>query len=140
MYSLAMRVGRLLEAELRAPLSQHDVEAFRQETRLALLSLPWPAVAVTILVGLEMMPVEFADKLIEMVRRDNPRIERNGMLVRRLSSGVGLQAGRIVREGLLNDRRIFDDKEALAAWLGEVLTEPEKARLAAVLAEVEEGM
>jgi hypothetical protein len=101
MYSFAIRVGRLVEAELRAPLSANDVEGFRQETRLALLSLKSPAVAVTIL--------------------------------------VGLQIGRIVREGLSKDRRLFDDKKVLATWLGEVLTEPEKARLAVVLAEVEAG-
>jgi hypothetical protein len=139
MYSLAMRVGRLLEAELRAPLSANDVEGFRQETRLALLSLKSPAVAVTILVGLDMMPVEFADKLIEMVRRDNSMIERNGMLVKQLNSGVGLQIGRIAREGLSKDRRSFDDKKVLADWLGQVLTEPEKARLAVILAGVEGG-
>jgi hypothetical protein len=81
------------------------------------------------------MSEEAAKFALEGMTRNNPRVLRSGALGARGSSIAVLQFLRLVRESKLESRRLFFDEAELKTWMGAVLTEPEKARLAEFLSE-----
>jgi hypothetical protein len=81
---------------------------------------------------LPLFPPEVSDLLINVMRADNPRVLRNG-LVAGPSSLFGLQIERMFREAGNPGRRSFRTRAELETWLGEVLKTPEMTRLKAFL-------
>jgi hypothetical protein len=79
--------------------------------------------------SLNIMPTELADQLLEMLKRFNPRVERNAILLSQQRAGVQMQITRIVREAKNPGRRVFSAPAELSAWLDEVITEAERSRL-----------
>lgn len=80
--------------------------------------------------NVSMMSPETAVRAREMLARANPRLIRSAILTLPERSLSNLQVMRIVREAELEERRHFTSAESLCRWLSEVLTEPERVRLA----------
>jgi hypothetical protein len=70
-----------------------------------------------------------ADRLAELFAQMNQRLERIAVLVARSNATLSLQLERIVREAHNPSRRVFYDAAGADAFLGEVLSVPERARL-----------
>jgi hypothetical protein len=136
MYKFEIRVGRLAEATLGSPLTAPDLEGFITATRLGLLALPGKAVVACDMSRLAVLPDDLADRAIELIRRDSPKIERGGYLVSQRRSSTSMQITRLFREAKSETRRVFDDKTALRSWLAELLTPAELQRLGDFLAEI----
>jgi hypothetical protein len=85
--------------------------------------------------GVRTMSPETAERARAMFKGANPRVLRSAILVPPDGATTHLQASRLVREAENSSRRLFTDVPSLRAWLGEVLTESERARLAEFLPE-----
>jgi hypothetical protein len=75
-----------------------------------------------------------ADRVIVMLVRRNPRTLRSGCLIRPDSPTAVMQLLRVVSETNTSHRQVFTSPETMAAWLAEVTTPKEQARLLAFLA------
>lgn len=77
---------------------------------------------------------EVSDRMVRLMQNDNPHIERNAVLGQS-SALLSLQIKRFISEsGEQGRRRMFADESQLMAWLSEVTTIAEQARLRAFLA------
>jgi hypothetical protein len=76
-----------------------------------------------------------AEAFADMMRRDNPHVERSGLLLSAENAVLVLQVVRLARASQHTGRRAFQDVDEIAAWLAEVLTPPERAQMRAFLAE-----
>jgi hypothetical protein len=68
-----------------------------------------------------------------MLVSTNPRTERSAVLVSPASPTAMMQFFRVVQEAENLNRRIFQNAGELVAWLSEVLTAEETARVRAML-------
>jgi hypothetical protein len=97
-----------------------------------------PCVIVSDLRASHLFPPEVTDNLLRTMRGANPNLERHGML----GSGsalLSLQLARLIREATQGavTRRIFSQTEGLVAWLDELLTPLERARMRNFISELD---
>jgi hypothetical protein len=129
MITTEINVGRLIEVRFIAPVSAGDVVLFEGNVSRLFRSIPEKIVACTDFTRSATIPPAEADKIIAMLRRDNPKLERNGILLPKDKAGVRLQVERMVREGQNPDRRTFLEIGPLIEWLDEALSEAEREQL-----------
>jgi hypothetical protein len=131
------RVGRLVEIWISGSLSTDDAQAFRTKMFLTLSGLPGRGVLVGDLRTCNMFSADVGDKMVTMLKQDSPKVERSAFLVS--DSPLARQIERIVAEAAREakaagrpspPRQAFRDVAEAYAWLGEVLTLAERARLA----------
>lgn len=70
-----------------------------------------------------------AERVVQMLSRSNPRVERSAILHNPEQATSVLQVMRLAREAELPYRRVFTEAAEMKAWLGEILTPAERARL-----------
>jgi hypothetical protein len=134
-YSVACRVGRLIEARLKwlngpadvARLQTVMLEVFAQAGPSGIICADWREAMV--------FKPEVGDALVELLRRGNREINRSGVLLSSADATFGLQIERLFREAQNPQRRSFRAVEPMLAWLGEALNPQERQRAAAFLAE-----
>jgi hypothetical protein len=138
MITVECHVGVLIELRFEGTPSLDDVERFKAET--ATLVSEWSAlcarrvVLCTDLRATQLFAPDVASRIIDLMRSDNPRIERNGVLGNE-SAIFTLQVQRLLIEARSpGRRRIFTDTAGLEAWLAESLTPDESVRLRQFLA------
>jgi hypothetical protein len=125
-------VGRLLEIRVEAGYrDRSDVNAIFTEIVAQSARIPSSQrmIIVTDWRSCNVMAADAAEQLAAGIRSTNPRVERSGALLPLNSSVAMLQFIRILRESSNVDRRGFNSPRALIAWLSEVLTPDEIARL-----------
>ena len=133
-----INVGRLLEIDVAAGYrTVGDVDAMIGLIVAEVASLPEPT-KVVIAADWRPCPLftpEVSARVIQMLSTDAARIERSGILHSAAQPTSVLQVFRLIKEtGVLGEqRRIFTDVDAMASFLGEVLTAEERARLAQFL-------
>ena len=79
------------------------------------------------------MSPETSARARAMLAKSNARVERSSILTNSEQSMTNLQVQRLVREAENENRRHFISARAQHAWLSEVLTQEESARLAEFL-------
>jgi hypothetical protein len=129
----------LAEAALGSPLTVRDFEEFVTAARLSFLALPGKAVVVCDMTRLTVFGDDIAERAVDLVRRDNPKVERGAYLVPQRWGATSMQVSRLFREAGSETRQLFDEKSALRAFLGPALTPAELARLDEVLAGIPAG-
>lgn len=128
-YQIECRVGRLIETRLEWLNTASDlnlveealIRAFGQAGASAVICSDWR--------GIEVFSPEVGEALIELLRRDNVRIERSALLLSPGGAIFNLQVERLLREAGNPARRAFRNVDHLLAWLGEVLS-PEETQSA----------
>jgi hypothetical protein len=110
-----------------------DLERLEMELRALMKPIPGKVVFCADLRRAAVQPGPAADRLVEIMRRSNPRLERTAQIIGDDTPTLLLQAERLVRIAG-GERRLFRDPGAAAAWLGEVLDAPERERLRQFLA------
>jgi hypothetical protein len=143
MFSVENRVGRLVEVRMRAPSSSEEVLAFaavcKREMTRAIRKHPGKlAVVVSDLRGMALLSPQLFSTVTEVMRGNNAMCERIGQLSKPTAVGA-MQADRALREAGHTERRNFGQAQQLTAYLNEVLTPQESARLEAFLAEYTEA-
>lgn len=125
-------VGRLLEIRVVAGYRDSaDIQHIHAEinrlselvlnSRRVVLAIDWRKCFV--------MAEEAAQQLLSSMRGTNARIERSGALLPAQSPTAMLQLHRMLRESQNPARRGFENPQDLIAWLSDVLTPDEVARL-----------
>jgi hypothetical protein len=133
MITVECHVGVLIELRFDGTPSVDDVERFKAETA-ALVAERWAryerrVVLCTDLRATKLFAPDVASRIIDLMRSDNPRVERNGVLGN--ESGIfTLQVQRLLIEARSpGRRRVFTEPGELEAWLDESLQPEESNRL-----------
>ncbi len=129
-------VGRLMEITVDAGYhAPGDVDAMIAMIGASMARLPSSSKAVIVADwrGVHLMPPDTAARAHTMLTAVSPRVERSAILVSTTSGTEMLQFVRLVRESQHPSRRIFDGVGPLSAWVRELLTPAEAARLAVFL-------
>jgi len=134
MFSVDVKVGRLLEVRLVAPVTVVDIDVTRERLGLFFRTFPAKLVACGDFSRADVFPQDVASRVLEVFKQDNPKIERSGILVS--SSAIfSLQLERLVTQANNPVRRCFRDPFEVKAFIGSLLTHDEHARLATFLSE-----
>jgi len=133
MFSVERHVGTLVECRLSAPLTRDELAAFGRERLSSLRVLGDDLVACIDCRGLDVLPPELTDELVAALRLGPSSFRRSAVLAAAGKAVLALQLDRIVREAKNPARRLFRDRDALVAWLSEILAADERARLLAFL-------
>jgi hypothetical protein len=133
-FTTEIRVGRLVEIRLVAPLSVKDIEGVRTELYQSFRRVPGKVVCVTDWTRANFFTPAEAMRILEVFRADNPRIERSGFLI---THGISFhhQVENLISQAGNSGRRTFFDADELKAFLAGNLTTEEQDRLAQFLAE-----
>lgn len=135
MFTIETKVGRLVEAAMRSPVTRAEIDTADRTLREIARAHRRLVVVIADFRYARFLLQEDATHLIEVFRGHNKDIERSAILVS-VASAVGvLQMERLIREANSPARRAFRDAREATGWLDEVLAAPERARLRAVLSE-----
>jgi hypothetical protein len=142
-FTLEHKVGRLVELRLEQRTTLEEAQQIRIKMYLMLGSMPGKVAVITDLLRADPFSSDVADKTVEMFKRDNPKIERTAFVMRdgaftHQIERIALDAARATsaEKKMSPQRRVFRDKLQAFAWLGEVLTDAERARLEEVVDEM----
>jgi hypothetical protein len=129
MVTVERNVGRLIEVRTVGRTVQSDVDSLGPRLVGLMTSVPGKVVTCADLRFTGIVSEAMANQLIERMRRDNPLIERSALVIGNNQGMLGLQVERMAREAGNPARRVMRYTEDAEAWLGELLTKEEKARL-----------
>jgi hypothetical protein len=135
MFTTEIRVGRLYEHRILSIEDQAEIEQIGSRAKEVLSHAPGKVVVCADYRALHVLSREHAGAFVSRIGQVNPNLERTGILIRPEHAVFNLQIARMVREMAFEGRKVFREAAELAAWLGEVLNGPERARLEAFLAE-----
>src|SRR5689334_19939786 len=130
-FSLATKVGRLLEARVFALRTRKDVEEYGDAFGTHLMRLPQGTQA---LLCADHRPVtiyaqEVADRLLEMFRPMNAILERVAIVAAPTNATFAMQLDRIVRAAGYTARKVVYTPEDAVQHLAPVLTPQELKRV-----------
>src|SRR3954469_25797731 len=129
-------VGRLFEVRVVPPVTLEETTRFLQDIVRLTTAQPGKIVACTDLRGgTRTTDPDTIDIIAGVIRSENPRLERNALVVPAMAPTFTLQMERMVKSAGTVQRRIFKTRGEAEAWLGEVLTGAERARLRTFLDE-----
>ncbi len=128
MYYVELKVGRLFEARFEAPVTMAEVKGAVLRTRTLLLSRSERVIGCTDLRKNKLTDDEVTATFVQMLKQDNPKIERSAFLVSPADPVYCLQIERMLREAGNPARRAFRDPARMFAWLSDALTPAEMAR------------
>jgi hypothetical protein len=132
-----IRVGRLLEIRALGYRSKADVALLFKAIGSQIQAIP-ASTQVVIVTDWRYCPImseDAAEQILASMSKNNPRVLRSGALASRNAPIAVLQFLRLVRQSKHESRRLFFAEDALTSWLGEVLTDAERIRLAEFLSE-----
>jgi hypothetical protein len=111
--------------------SVEDVEKQRARISAALDSIPndQQVVIAADWRQCQLMSQQAANAMGVMIASFNARIERSAILGSPTSPAAVLQFLRVVRESGHLARRVYEERAPMLTWLGECLTDAERARL-----------
>ena len=136
MFTVEHHVGRLVETRTSQLGSLDEVAAFGARFREVAAALPAPQVLICgDYRNMRILSPDVAERFVGMLTAANPRVERSAILCSPDHATALLQIERTVKQAANPSRRTFRDAGELVAWLGELLTADERARLAAFLAD-----
>ncbi|HEY8207832.1 MAG TPA: hypothetical protein VIG99_10155 [Myxococcaceae bacterium] len=133
MISADVHVGRLLEIRLAAPITMQDLQNLGQRLGGLFQQHPGKLVSIADATRAAIVPEDVANRVVEVFKADNPRIERSAILVSH-SATFSLQIERLVAAAANPARRCFHDTFDMKTFLGGLLTRDQHARLAQFLA------
>jgi hypothetical protein len=134
MFTTEIRVGRLYEHRIVSLDSEEDIVAVGMKAGEVMARSREQVVVCADYRQLRFLKQELTEQFIERIGRLNDRIERSAVLITNDQAIFNLQMARMIRRMNYPNRRLFHDPKELQVWLGEVLTPPERLRLAAFLA------
>jgi hypothetical protein len=128
-FAVGCKVGRLVEARLYLPRAPQQIADFADALRRTFLSLRGSCVICADWRSSNLLAPPVADRLVDLLRRGNPHVERSAVLLPSENAVFSLQVERVIREAGNHARRAFRNPHAMRAWLSEVLAPAEIRRL-----------
>jgi hypothetical protein len=133
MFTTEVRVGRLVEIRMVAPVTIKDID--EMQAHLFEIYARYPSVVIVADYSrATTFSQEVADKVLNMYRSAKGHSERSAALVSQ-SAVFSLQIERLITQAANPIRRSFRDPFELRAFLGAVLTHEEHLRLVQFLSE-----
>lgn len=129
MMHVAVEVGKLAEVRFRPPLHSDELPGFMAGVRGLVQVAHEPLVFCTDWRGVSSFDADISDTIIWIMRRDNPLIRANGVLVDARFQAFYAQVARILRESRNDSRRVFDSTVDLRAFVDPLLDASERTRL-----------
>jgi hypothetical protein len=129
-------VGRLMEVDVAAGYrTVQDVDDMIDAIHAVLTTVPTSqrVVIAADWSACRLFAPEVSERAVRMLLRSNPRMLRSAILHEATQPTSILQAFRLVSEADAPFRRVFTERAAMCAWLSEVLSPDESARLHAFL-------
>ncbi len=133
--TVCQKVGRLCEVVYRPPFDKDQLTSFTISIRSLVNAATERVVFFVDWRGEWEFSSDMIDTIVWIMRRDNPMIEANGILISRNNTPLRTQVERIVREANSSQRRVFDRPQMLVDWLHPRLSSAERARLQALIDE-----
>ena len=137
-----IKVGRLIEVRLDSDVrTPEDVDAWFNGFAAAARGLP-PGARAVVIADWRACPLlsgDASERARLRLSQTNPRVERSAAFAVAESAITVLQFLRLCLDSGNPNRRCFTKLEPMVDWLGEVLTGPERQRLAEFLAEFDDG-
>jgi len=121
-------VGKLAEVLFRRPMSVEELSSFVSQVRGMVQAAEEPLAFVCDWRDVDRFDPTFADTIVWTMRRDNPRILANGVLVATRNVALYEQVEQVLREAKKPERRVFRHRADLAAFLDLSLTREERGR------------
>jgi hypothetical protein len=134
MVEVANPAGRLITFRVRSPVEDGNAERAAVELRRAVQSVAGQVVVCTDLTDARTFAPATVERFVEVMKADNPRLERSAILLGTNSATFVLQIERIVREANSPVRHTFREARPLVEWLRPSLTPDEEAALVGFLA------
>jgi len=135
MYTVANRIGRLLEIRVASPFSVTDaMQLFKQIYK----TMPRDKGQALVMADLRLLRIvdpEIIDIVAGYMRMDNPYVERNALLLPPSGALVSIQTERLLKAQGAESRRAFHNRKDAESWLGEACSAMEKARMKSFLDE-----
>jgi hypothetical protein len=128
MYSVRISVGRVLELTVASPFESTDFRPFQTLVRDAIQSAPSKVIACSDLRRATVFTQDIVTGMVDLMRSDNPKIERSGFLIAG-SAVFTMQMERIIRGANNPARRTFRNSVECVSWLSEVLNPAERRQL-----------
>lgn len=128
MMSLRQQVGRLAEVVYRPPLNVDQLSAFVADVRAVVGKAKEPLVFVCDWRAIDRFETTFADTIVWTMRRDNPRVLANGVLVSPQNAELYHQVARVLQEAKKPERQVFRTRGELARFLDPYLLPEERSR------------
>lgn len=133
------KVGRFIETRWVTPITGAHVDRFLTRTSAIMRGSSGSFVVFADLEQATILPPEWIDRVVEMLRVDNGRIERNGMLLGG-SATFAMQVERMIRQANNPARRTFREMNELEDWITPVLNPMELARFNAFRAQSNDAL
>ena len=128
MYTIENRVGRFVEIRVESPVTEEELARFHDMLAKVIKPIKGQIATCTDLAGATVFLQPVAARWIEIIKQENPIVERNAILVGE-GAVFSMQVERIIRQAGFKNRKAFLAPAVLTAWLGEILTARERARL-----------
>ncbi len=135
MYSVANRVGRLLEIRVGSPFNTQDAMALFKQIYRTMPRERGLALVIADLRNLKLVDPDVVDLVTGFMRLDNPYVERNAFVFSDASALTLIQSERMLKQTGTPTRRAFRRRTEAEAWMAEVLSIEERARMEAFLDE-----
>jgi len=126
---VANPAGRLVTFRVRAPVDNANASQAGSELRRIIEKLPGKVIICTDLTDARTFAPETAERFVQVMKADNPRLERSALLLGSGSATFTLQLERMLREANSPVRRTFHDAAELVEWLRPLLEPAEEAAL-----------
>lgn len=133
MYSIAHKVGRILEIHISSPVSLDEVGRWARDHESTIARIEGPYVCFVDLVDAMVFPQDVFEAYVRVMKNE-PRLMRTATLLPSESPTLAMQIQRMIREANHPNRRAFQDPNELEEWFGELLDESERRRLRDLLA------
>jgi hypothetical protein len=124
---------RLVTLRVVSPVDDQEAGDVFQGVRRAVGSLATQVVICTDLTEARTFSPPIAARFTELMRADNPKVERSGFLLAQDAATFSLQLERMIRESKNPHRRTFTDAAELERWLAPLLTVEERSHLRSFL-------
>jgi hypothetical protein len=134
MVEVANPVGRLVTFRVRSPVDDGNADKAAVDLRRAIEGISGRVIVCTDLTDARTFAPAVVDRFLQVMKADNPRLERSAILIGKGSATFELQIERLVREANSPARHTFRDARALLDWLRPSLTGDEEAALVGFLA------
>jgi hypothetical protein len=128
MMSLRNGVGKLAEVSFAAPLTIEELSVFVANVRALVEKATEPLVFVCDWREIDRFEAIFSDTIVWTMRRDNPKVTANAVLVARGNQRLFDQVAQVLREAHKAQRRVFRERGALATFLDPYLSGDERRR------------
>jgi hypothetical protein len=133
MVTVENNIGRLIEIRFPVPARKNDTHELQDKLIQLLGRMQGQVVICSQLAGGGVIPPEDMDLQSNVLRRDNPRVERAAMVIPPEQPMLALQIERLVRDANHPGRRLCRTISEAEDWLTPVLNGTERMRLRAFL-------